>query len=85
MQGVQEEQKKRAFNSLAASIDSALSGVILRPGDICFIDNYRAVHGRQAFRARFDATDRWLRRLNITRDLRRSRAHRISADSRVIY
>lgn len=85
MQGAQGEREQRALDSLAESVDSALSGIVLRPGDICFIDNYRAVHGRKAFRARFDATDRWLRRLNIARDLRRSRAHRISADSRVIY
>lgn len=85
MKDVQGERERQALDSLATAIDSALSGIVLRPGDICFIDNYRAVHGRKAFRARFDATDRWLRRLNIARDLRRSRAHRISAGSRVIY
>lgn len=85
MNGVQGDQEQQALESFGVAIDSALSGVALHPGDICFIDNYRAVHGRKAFRARFDATDRWLRRLNITRDLRRSRAHRVNAESRVIY
>lgn len=85
MQCAQGEREQQALDELAAAVNDALSGVILQPGDICFIDNYRAVHGRKAFYARFDGTDRWLRRLNITRDLRKSRAHRISADSRVIY
>lgn len=85
MNGVQGEQEQQAIDSLAAALGPALSGVALRPGDICFIDNYRAVHGRKAFRARFDANDRWLRRLNLVRDLRKSRSHRVSADSRVIY
>jgi Fe(II)/alpha-ketoglutarate-dependent arginine beta-hydroxylase len=85
MQGRQGEREQRALDQFAAALDAAVSGVALRPGDICFIDNYRAVHGRKAFHARFDANDRWLRRLNVTTDLRKSRAHRISANSRVIY
>jgi enduracididine beta-hydroxylase len=74
-----------ALDGICAELEAALGGVVLRPGDICFIDNYRVVHGRKAFRARFDGTDRWLRRLNITRDLRRSRALRLTPGSRVIY
>jgi hypothetical protein len=73
-----------ALTELAAAVDHGLSGYALAPGEICFVDNYRAVHGREAFAARHDGTDRWLRRLNITRDLRRSRSARISADSRLI-
>ena len=62
-----------------------MTGIALTPGDICVIDNYKAVHGRKPFRARFDGTDRWLRRLNMARDLRRSREFRLDARSRVIY
>lgn len=85
MQGVQGEEEKGLLDSMIAAIDRAIKGVVLHPGDICFIDNYRAVHGRKAFQARFDGTDRWLRRLNIATDLRNARSHRISPDSRVIY
>ena len=62
-----------------------MKDVRLQPGDIAFIDNYRAVHGRESFRARYDGTDRWLKRLNITRNLRGSRAWRPAADHRIIY
>jgi hypothetical protein len=42
------------------------------------------VHGRRAFKARYDGSDRWFKRMNITRDLRKSRADRIEAVSRII-
>jgi len=35
--------------------------------------------------ANYDGTDRWLKRINLTRDLRKSRASRLTADSRIIY
>lgn len=76
---------RAAFEDLCAAIDERLVSVALEPGDCLFVDNYRAVHGRVSFRARFDGTDRWLKRLNITRNLRGSRAWRQSAGSRVIY
>jgi enduracididine beta-hydroxylase len=74
-----------ALESLIAAIDRTLSGYALMPGDILFLDNYRAVHGRREFAARFDGTDRWMKRLNIARDLRKSRDRRVSAESRTIH
>jgi alpha-ketoglutarate-dependent taurine dioxygenase len=65
-------------------IDESLTDLVLQAGDICFIDNYRAVHGRRPFKARYDGTDRWLKRVNIARDLRKSRGLRVSNLSRVI-
>lgn len=73
-----------ALDALKASVNASLTGFALAPGDLCFIDNYKVVHGRSAFRARYDGTDRWLRRLNITRDLRKSRDLRLAAGSRLI-
>jgi len=81
----EDTQACHAFEVLCNALDGRLREVPLSPGDVLFIDNYRAVHGRKAFRARYDGTDRWLKRINIARDLRRSRAHRVTSDSRVIY
>jgi Fe(II)/alpha-ketoglutarate-dependent arginine beta-hydroxylase len=78
-------QAADALRALIEQIDAQLAGIALRPGEILFLDNFRAVHGRGSFRARYDGTDRWLKRLNIVRDLRKSRKHRISAGDRVIY
>ncbi len=74
-----------AFAALAAAIERNLQPVVLEPGDLAIIDNARAVHGRRPFRARYDGRDRWLKRCNVTRDLRRSRAARLNSRSRVVF
>lgn len=79
------QRSLRAFDGLCQQIEANLKGIALRPGDCLFIDNFRAVHGRKSFRARYDGTDRWLKRLNITRNLRGSRAWRPAPDNRIIY
>jgi Fe(II)/alpha-ketoglutarate-dependent arginine beta-hydroxylase len=80
----EDPEAREALNRLVALINRRLQNVTLEAGDVCFIDNFRAVHGRRPFKARFDGTDRWLKRVNITRDLRRSRACRGAADSRLL-
>lgn len=76
---------KDAYDSMCNSLSNNTMEIALKPGEILFVDNYRVLHGRNPFNARFDGKDRWLKRLNITRDLRSSRASRLSAGSRVIY
>ncbi len=78
------EEARLAMDYLIRAIDENLMGVALRPGECLFIDNYGAVHGRSSFQARFDGTDRWLKRINIARDLRKSRAVREAPASRVM-
>jgi Fe(II)/alpha-ketoglutarate-dependent arginine beta-hydroxylase len=73
-----------AIDSLTAQIERSLTDLVLEPGDFCLIDNYKAVHGRRPFSARFDGRDRWLKRINVTRDLRKSRGSRSSTLSRII-
>ncbi len=67
-----DDEAGAALNALARAVDENMHEIVLHPGDCCFIDNYRVVHGRKAFAARFDGTDRWLKRINLTRDLRKS-------------
>lgn len=69
----EDAEAKAALDALIAGIDKNLREVALGPGDLCFIDNLKAVHGRRPIHARFDGTDRWLKRINVTRDLRKSR------------
>ncbi|MFK3732233.1 guanitoxin biosynthesis L-enduracididine beta-hydroxylase GntD [Streptomyces sp. NPDC088090] len=75
----------RAFDTLVARIDARLRSVVLTPGDVLFIDNYKAVHGRRPYAARYDGADRWLRRINVARDLRKSRDARTAPAARVIF
>jgi enduracididine beta-hydroxylase len=80
-----DSEAVQAFDTLTRRIDEAVVGYSLRPGEVMFLDNFKVVHGRKPFKARFDGTDRWLKRLNISRDLRKSRAERLEADTRTIY
>lgn len=73
-----------ALDDLNQAIEVKLSGVVLRPGDCLFVDNFRAVHGRKPFQAKFDGKDRWLKRVNIARDLRKSRDARRTSSSPMI-
>ena len=84
MEEPQTEEDRAAFDYLVRVIDEALTGVALEAGDCVFIDNYKTVHGRSSFKPRFDGTDRWLKRVNISRDLRKSRGVRKETASRVI-
>lgn len=75
---------ERALRWIIRVIDENLYDVDLHPGDVCFIDNRNVVHGRRSFTPRFDGTDRWLKRLNLVTDLRRTRPGRRAEGSRVI-
>jgi hypothetical protein len=73
-----------AFEGLCEQLRAGAVEIVLNAGDVLVLDNYRTVHGRRPFRARFDGTDRWLRRCTTIRDLRATRALRPSVESRVI-
>jgi len=79
-----DPEAQQALNALIEHINANLTDLILQPGDSFFIDNYKAVHGRKQFRARYDGQDRWIKRISMTRDLRKSRPARASATARVI-
>jgi len=79
------ERSLHALHGLCDQIEAGMKDVRLRPGDIAFIDNFRAVHGRKSFQPRYDGSDRWLKRLNITRNLRGSRAWRRAPEDPIIY
>ncbi|NLU71920.1 hypothetical protein HCC61_04340 [Streptomyces sp. HNM0575] len=73
-----------ALGRLCEQLQAGLVDVALEPGDVLVIDNQRCVHGRKPFRARLDGTDRWLRKLTVTRDLRKSAGQRGHPRSRVL-
>lgn len=79
-----EPEAQAALRALIELVDAQLIDMVLEAGDVCLIDNCKVVHGRRSFKARLDGNDRWLKRINIARDLRKSRASRARQDSRVI-
>ncbi|TMR24450.1 arginine beta-hydroxylase, Fe(II)/alpha-ketoglutarate-dependent [Nonomuraea turkmeniaca] len=82
---IDDPEALSALRVFVEAVDKAIAGYSMRPGELLFVDNYRAVHGRRPFVAAFDGNDRWLKRLNISRDLRRSRDARSAPDARVVY
>ncbi|GLZ31520.1 L-asparagine oxygenase [Lentzea sp. NBRC 105346] len=79
-----DPEAAEALRVLVSRLDAALSAVPLGAGDLLVVDNYKAVHGRSEFTARFDGTDRWLKKVVVTRDLRRSRCYRAAAHERIL-
>ncbi|HET6711242.1 TauD/TfdA family dioxygenase [Amycolatopsis sp.] len=54
-----------AYGELAAGFERCGFEVPLSPGDVVVVDNDVMVHGRVAFSARYDGTDRWLKRVLV--------------------
>lgn len=65
-----------ALSRLAAALDEVCLDLRLRPGQLAVLDNRIAVHGRSGFRPGYDGGDRWLHRMFVHADLRRSRQDR---------
>ena len=74
-----------AFEHLKTEINTNLKDIVLKQGDLLFIDNFKAVHGRKEIPGRYDGTDRWLKRGFVVRDLRKTRPLRLSAEARCVY
>jgi Fe(II)/alpha-ketoglutarate-dependent arginine beta-hydroxylase len=79
-----DPEAQKALDHLVRTIDENVSEVPLGPGECLVLDNFRAVHGRVPFVARYDGNDRWLKRVNVARDIRKSRASRGSAENRIV-
>jgi hypothetical protein len=56
---------RSAYAHLTSELERVSVTVALRPGQLLLVDNDVAVHGRAPFAARYDGTDRWLKRVNI--------------------
>lgn len=80
-----DQEAQWALDALVKAMDNAMFDMVLAGGDFCFLDNFRVVHGRKPFKARHDGTDRWLKRINLTLDLRKSRSARPVASVRAIH
>lgn len=72
-----------ALDRLQTALQQVAHTVNLQVGDLAVVDNRIAVHGRTAYRPRFDGSDRWLHRTYVHVDFRRSRQLR-PADGHVL-
>ncbi len=72
-----DDQAKAALEILRDAFLTVSAMLVLQPGELAFVDNRLAVHGRTTFEARYDGHDRWLHRTFVHLDNRRSRGHRV--------
>lgn len=77
-------EEKEAFDAIIKAFDEVVGDVVLEPGDALFVDNFKAIHGRKPFYAKYNGDDRWLKRIRIARDLRKSRSKRGAVDNRIL-
>lgn len=76
-----DDEAARALVNLRTALDEVRADLVLGPGDMVFLDNRLVVHGRVAFTPRYDGNDRWLHRVFVHLDNRRTRSHRPENDS----
>jgi hypothetical protein len=62
-----DDDAAQALEELKALLRKNSEQVSFQAGDCWYIDNLHVVHGRGPYNPRFDGTDRWLKRLYITR------------------
>jgi len=79
----QDEAAAAAFRALGDALDQVSRTYVLRTGELAIVDNRLALHGRTAFRPRYDGRDRWLQRTYVHLDPRRTRPFR-EADGDVL-
>jgi L-asparagine oxygenase len=62
-------QASKVLSKLKHLLDQKKQFILLEPGDLIVVDNSRAVHGRNSFKAYYDGKDRWLQRIYVGRNL----------------
>jgi L-asparagine oxygenase len=55
----------RALSEFTDALRVTSKDIVLRKGQILIIDNSKVVHGRRAFKPKYDGTDRWFKRVLI--------------------
>ncbi|MFD9052842.1 guanitoxin biosynthesis L-enduracididine beta-hydroxylase GntD [Streptomyces zaomyceticus] len=76
---------QRALDALMAELERVQQDLVVEQGSLIVVDNYVAVHGRRPFTARHDGTDRWLKRMIVSRDLRKAVGTASPDNTRVLH
>lgn len=79
-----DESSEVAAASLYEALRKALIPVVLEPGDLLLIDNYRTVHGRGAFAPAYSGADRWILKMTTVKDLASMSERRVAPRSRLL-
>lgn len=58
-----QPELRAAWERLGEALDRCATTVVAEPGDVVIVNNDIAAHARRPFKARYDGTDRWLKRI----------------------
>ncbi len=64
MRGMNAEAQA-ALNNFTKLVQKGKVTIALQSGQIAIIDNWQTAHGRTEFTARYDGTDRWIKRVFV--------------------
>lgn len=79
-----DSEAAAALSWLMQHLDSRLFDLVLEQGQLALLNNNAVVHGRRAFRASYTASERWLKRINVVRDIRRTQPARTRDNRRIL-
>jgi L-asparagine oxygenase len=74
-----DDEAREVMARLKQVLTDVSTSLVLQSGSMALIDNRLVLHGRTEFTPRFDGRDRWLHRVYVHLDNRRSRAYREGA------
>lgn len=57
------------FKDFIKLVESSTFNLLMNEAQVLFVNNYKCAHGRPRFTPRYDGTDRWLKRVQISRDI----------------
>lgn len=57
------------FKDFIKLVESATFDLSMKEAQVLFINNYKCAHGRPQFTPKYDGTDRWLKRVQISKDV----------------
>jgi Fe(II)/alpha-ketoglutarate-dependent arginine beta-hydroxylase len=80
-----DEEAKEALHWLFGHMNEKKIAIRMKPGDLLLIDNRMTAHGRSPYVPNYGPKARWLRRINITADLRKSYQWKDKPYGRVIF
>ncbi|MGW4565576.1 TauD/TfdA family dioxygenase [Streptomyces sp. NPDC004561] len=64
-----DPRARLALATLHSELERVRRPLIAAAGTLLVLDNRSVVHARESFTARYDGTDRWLRKIIVSRDL----------------
>ncbi|USO00970.1 MAG: TauD/TfdA family dioxygenase [Alphaproteobacteria bacterium] len=77
-------EAKAAFDYICEKIEESRTGLALNQGEILIINNHLLAHGRGKFKANYDGRDRWMERILVLEDLRKTVSHRTGRNTHMI-